>query len=201
MAALLQTLRRTRASLVVPGAALRGVVPTERQPWETAGPAVVDPALPGHILQLVWECLPGDDDWESAGLPDVDLAPLDPLPATVRVVCVLDPAVPADADVRRLHAGAFGKDHAWRHLKPLMGAALPQPQPMQAAVRGWMVEVSTDLPSSVAPLVMRASGKARGVHFRPWIVWRGLPAPNVLAVVQAATGAPRALPGGLEDPR
>ena len=33
-----------------------------------------------------------------------------------------------------------------------------------------MVEVSTDLPSSVAPLVMHASGKARGVHFRPWIV-------------------------------
>ena len=41
---------------------------------------------------------------------------------------------------------------------------------MQVAVRGSKVEVSADLPSSVAPLVMRASGKARGLHFRPWIV-------------------------------
>ena len=170
VAALLQALRRTRASLAVPGTSLQGVVRTERQPWETADPVVVDPAPPGHILQLVWERLPEDDDRETAELPDVDPAPLDPVPATVRVVCVLDPAVLADADVRRLHVGAFGKDHAWRHLRPLMGAALPHPPPMQAAIRGSMVEVSTDLPSSVAPLVMRASGKARGVHFRPWIV-------------------------------
>ena len=41
---------------------------------------------------------------------------------------------------------------------------------MQVAVRGSKFEVSADLPSSVAPLVMRASGKARGLHFRPWIV-------------------------------
>ena len=66
--------------------------------------------------------------------------------------------------------GSFGKYHAWRHLKPLMGAAVPHPQTMQAAVRGSKVEVSADLPSSVAPLVMRASGKARGAHFQPWIV-------------------------------
>ena len=170
VAALLQTLRRTRASLAVPGTALQGVVCTERQPWETADPAVVDPAPPGHILQLVWERLLEDDDRETAELPDVDPAPLDPVPATVRVVCVLDPAVLADADMRRLHVGAFGKDHAWRHLRPLMGAALPHPPPMQAAIGGSMVEVSTDPPSSVAPLVMRASGKDRGVHFRPWIV-------------------------------
>ena len=51
-----------------------------------------------------------------------------------------------------------------------MGAALSHPPPMQAAVRGSKVEVSADLPSVVAPLVMRAGGKARGVHFRPWIV-------------------------------
>ena len=167
---LLHTLRRTRASLAVPGTALQGVVHTERRPWETADPAVVDPAPPGHILHLVWERLPDDDDRETAELPDVDPAPLDPVPATVRVVCVLDPAVLADADVRRLHVGAFGKDHAWWHLRPLMGAALPHRPPMQAVIRGSMVEVSTDLPSSVAPLVMRASGKPRGLHFRPWIV-------------------------------
>ena len=170
LATLLQALRRTRASLAVPGAALHGVVCTERQPWETVDPAVVDPAPPGHILQLVWERLPAGDDREAAELPDVDPAPLDPVPATVRVVCVLDPAVLADADLRRLHVGYFGEDHAWRHLRPLMGAALPHPPPMQAAVPGSKVEVSTDLPSSVAPLVMRASGKGRGVHFRPWIV-------------------------------
>ena len=33
MAALLQTLRQTRASLAVPGTALQVVVRTERQPW------------------------------------------------------------------------------------------------------------------------------------------------------------------------
>ena len=170
LATLLQTLRRRRASLAVPGTALQGVVRTERQSWETADPAVVDPAPPGHILHLVRERHLEDDDRELAEFPDVDPAPLDPVPATFRVVCVLDPAVLADADVRRLHVGAFGKDHAWRHLRPLMGAALPHPPPMQATVWGLMVEVSTDLPSSVAPLVMRASGKARGVYFRPWIV-------------------------------
>ena len=130
----------------------------------------MDLAPAGHILQLVWERLPEDDDRETAELPDVDRAPQDPLPSTVRVVCVLDPAVFADADIRRLHVRSFGKDHAWRHLKPLMGAALPHPPPMHAAVRGSKVEVSTDLPLSVALLVMHASGKARGVHFRPRII-------------------------------
>ena len=81
VATLLQALRRTRASLAVPGTTLQGVVRTERQPWETADPAVVDPAPPGHILQLVWERLPADDDRESAELPDLDPAPLDPVPA------------------------------------------------------------------------------------------------------------------------
>ena len=66
--------------------------------------------------------------------------------------------------------GSFGKDHALRHLKPLMGPALPHPAPRQARVRGSKVAVSADLCSLVAPLVMRASGKAREVHFRPWIV-------------------------------
>ena len=42
-----------KTSLVVPGTSLHGVVRTERQPWETAGPEVVDPAPPGHVLQLV----------------------------------------------------------------------------------------------------------------------------------------------------
>ena len=96
--------------------------------------------------------------------------PLDPVPSTVGFVCILDPAVLADADIRRLHVGSFGKHHAWRHLKPLIEAALPPPPPMQAEVRGSKVEASEDLPLSVAPMVMRASGKAQGVHFRPWIV-------------------------------
>ena len=32
------------------------------------------------------------------------------------------------------------------------------------------MEVLADLPKEVVPLVMRASGKARGVYFRPLIV-------------------------------
>ena len=165
VAALLQAVRRSKTSLAVLGASLQGVVRTERQPLE-----VVDPAPPGHVLQLVWERLPEDDEPEAAELPDVDPAPPDPLPSTTRIVCVLDPAVLADANVHGLHVGAFGKDHAWRHLRPLMGAALPHPPPMHVAVRGSRVEVSADLPIEVVPFVMGVNGKLRGIHFRPWIV-------------------------------
>ena len=35
---------------------------------------------------------------------------------------------------------------------------------------GSKVEVSVDLPTEVAPRVLRANGKAWGVHFVPWIV-------------------------------
>ena len=96
----------------MPGTSLQGVVRTECQPWETAGPDVVDPAPPGHVVHLVWERLPEDDEQEAAKLRDVDPAPPDALPSTVMIVRVLEPAVLADADVRRLHVGAFGKDHA-----------------------------------------------------------------------------------------
>ena len=51
-----------------------------------------------------------------------------------------------------------------------MGAALPHPPPMQAALQESRVEVSADLLTEIVPLVMRATGKARGVHFWPWIV-------------------------------
>ena len=53
-----------------------------------------------------------------------------------------------------------------------MGAVLPHPPPMQAAVRGPKVEVAAELPTEVAPLVMRVSGKARGVYLQLWIVTR-----------------------------
>ena len=62
----------------------------------------------------------------AAEISDVDPTPPDPLSSTHQVVCVLGPAVVADADLRRLHVGSFGKDHAWRYLKPLMAAASPQ---------------------------------------------------------------------------
>ena len=170
MATLLQGLRRSKTSLAVPGTSLQGVVGPERQPWETASPEVVDPAPPGHLLQLLWERLPEDDEREVAELPDLDPALLDPLPSRVRIVCVLDPAVLADAHVRCIRVGAFSKDHARRHLRPLMTAALPHPPPMQVVVRGSRVDVSPDILTEAVSLVMSASGKPRGVQFRPWIV-------------------------------
>ena len=88
------------------------MVRNERQPSGAARPEVVNPAPPGHVLQLVWEPLPEDDEREAAKLPDVDPAPLDPLPSTFQAVCVLDPEVLADANLRWLHVGSFGKDHA-----------------------------------------------------------------------------------------
>ena len=109
---LLQALRRWKTILALPGTSVQGVVRTERQPWEMANPEVVDPAPPGHVLQLVWERLPEDDEPEAAELPDVDPAPLDPLPSTVRAVCVPDPAVLVDANLPQLHVGSFCKDHA-----------------------------------------------------------------------------------------
>ena len=84
MAALLQTLRRSKTSLAVPGTALQGVVQTERQPWDTADLEVVDPAPPGHILQLVWERLPEDDEREAARAPGHRSSAAGPLPSTVR---------------------------------------------------------------------------------------------------------------------
>ena len=126
--------------------------------------------MPGHILQLFWGCLSEDDKQEAAELPNVHSAPLDPLTRTVRDFCVPDPVLLANAHVRRLHVGAFAKDQAWPHLRLLRGAALPNPPPMEAAVRGSRVEVLADLPTEVLPLVMRASGKARGVHLRRWLV-------------------------------
>ena len=52
----------------------------------------------------------------------------------------------------------------------LWGGLASPPPPMEAAVLGSKGEVSADLPTEVALLVMRANGQARGVHFRPWIV-------------------------------
>ena len=52
---------------LMPGAAVQGVVRTERQPSETADAVVVDPAPPGHIIQVIWGRLP-EDNQESAEL-------------------------------------------------------------------------------------------------------------------------------------
>ena len=78
MATLLQSVRRSKTSLALPGASLQGVVRTNRRPWETAPPEGVDPAPPGHVVQLVWPRLPEDDEREAAELPDIDPAPLAP---------------------------------------------------------------------------------------------------------------------------
>ena len=165
VAALLQPLRRTRASLPLPGTALQGVVRTERQPWETADPAVVDHAPPGHFLQLVWERLPEDDDRGDGEAPGRGPGAAGPRSSHRPGRLRLGPGGP---DVRRLHVGAFGEGPRVAAPQAAHGGS-PAPL-MQAAIRGSMLEVSTDLSSSVAPLLMRASGKARGVHFRPWVV-------------------------------
>ena len=72
VAILLQALHCSKTSLAVPVTSLQGVVRTERQPWETADLEVVDPSPPWHVLQLVWERLPEDDEREAAELPDID---------------------------------------------------------------------------------------------------------------------------------
>ena len=51
-----------------------------------------------------------------------------------------------------------------------MGVALPHLLPMQTALRGSKVEVSTDLPTEVPPEMLRTNDKPRGVQFRSWIV-------------------------------
>ena len=79
----------------------------------------VGPAPPGHVLQLCWERLSEDEGEEAGDLLDVDPAPLDnPFPTTARVVCVMDPAVLAAADIKRLNVARSGKDRAWWHLRP-----------------------------------------------------------------------------------
>ena len=121
---------------------------------------------PPPPLYLSLGALPGEDERETTELLYLHPAQLDLLPSTVCMVCVLDPAVVVDADLRRLHVGSFGKKHLWQHLKPLMGPALPHPLLMQAAVWGSKVKATTDLRTKVAPLGLGASGNAGGVHFR-----------------------------------
>ena len=137
-----------------------------------------------------------------AELPDVDPAPLDPLPSAVRIVCVQDLAVLVDTGLRQLHMGSFAKDHSWRHLMPLMGAALPHPPPMQAVCQGqWWRSPRTSRQRwrhwSCMPVARPGGG---GGPFGPVDShWLYPPAPRARVVVQVATRASRALPGGLED--
>ena len=80
LATFLQALHRSKISLASADTSLQGMVLIERQPWETAGPEVADPAPPGHVLQLVCGCPPEDNKREAAQLPDVDPTPPDSLP-------------------------------------------------------------------------------------------------------------------------
>ena len=73
---------------------------------------MVDPALPGHVLQLVWERLSEYDEREASDLPTVGPVLVDLLLSTVRIICVLEPVGVPNANVFRLRVGAFGKDHA-----------------------------------------------------------------------------------------
>ena len=72
----------------------------------------MDPAPPGHVLPVVLEHLPEEDERETSELLDLDPAPPDPLPSTMRIVCVLHPAFLANADLRRPDVGSFGKNHS-----------------------------------------------------------------------------------------
>ena len=67
-----------KISLAVLGTSLQSMVRTERQPSNMANPEVVDRATPGHVLQLVAECLPDDDQREATELPHTNRAPLYP---------------------------------------------------------------------------------------------------------------------------
>ena len=112
VATLLKALHRLKSSPAVPGTSLLGVVRTQRHSGETASPQVLDPGPSGHVPQLVLGRPPEHDERDAAELPDLDPAPLDPLPSSVRVVCILDPPIPADAHLRCLHVGSFGKNRA-----------------------------------------------------------------------------------------
>ena len=123
---------------------------------------VVDPAPVGHVLQVFWTRLDG----QPQDLPDVDTPHLvDDQPATAPAVCMLDPMALADADANRLHVRLWVLE-AWRHLSPLL-PQLPQRPPMNVGRHGAWVEVSLDLPMDLIPVVLRASGRVRGVLYRP----------------------------------
>ena len=44
-----------------------------------------------------------------------------------RVACLLDQRVLTAANVCGLHVGRWARDEAWRHLAPLLGAAVSGP--------------------------------------------------------------------------
>ena len=95
---------------------------------------------PGHILQLVWERLREDEEGRRRNSGTQIKRRRTTLPSEFQALCVLDVAAPADADIHRLHLGSFGKDHACRHLNPLMGGRPAPLQLMQAAMRGSKVQ-------------------------------------------------------------
>ena len=120
----------------------------------------------------MWWRLLEDDERETAKLLDVDPARLHPLLSTVRIVCVLDPAVLAHADLRLLYVGSIGKYHVWRHLKPPDVRGGPAAPPAHVGGDAG-VEVGGLCASrpSWRSWFLRASGTPRGVHVLPWILF------------------------------
>ena len=80
---------------------------------------------------------------------------------------MLDPMALADADTDRLIVRRWGLEEAWRHLSSLL-PQLPQRPPMNVRRHGAWVEVSLYLPVDLIPVVLRASGRVRGMLYRPW---------------------------------
>ena len=169
---------------------MQGEVPTKRQLWESADPEVVDPAPPWHVLQLVWDRLPEDDEREATELLDIDPAPLNPLPSTVQVGCVLDPAVVADADIRWLHRGPLARTTPGGIPSRSWGRPCPTPRAsrQQSGVEGRGLSGS---PVSAGATCDACQRQGPGCPF-PALASHGsrLLASRVRLVVQAA-GPPR----------
>ena len=69
------------------------------------------------------------DEQAAAYPPDLEFAPPKLLPFTARIVCVLDLAVPADANLRPLHVASFAKDHTAARQAANGGSLAAPPTP------------------------------------------------------------------------
>lgn len=140
-------------------------VMTKRLSWE----AREDPSLQlqprGHSLMLRWRRA---DDPEI--MEDVAPMPLAP-PTKVRMVCALDTGVLATEEAAQKSQNAlrnWAERLTWRHSQALFSPCPAAPPLMEVGRRGALAEVSFWTNRETAAAMMRNSGAAVGVFYRPW---------------------------------
>lgn len=161
----LQAAGTSKEAMFVQGLKCAAQVITRRLNWEAQEDPSVQLQPRGHSLMLRWR---RSDDPESA--EDVSPAPLAP-PTKVRMVCALDIEVLATEDAAQKSQNVlrnWAERLAWRHSQGCFSPQLAAPPLMEVGRRGALAEVSFWTNRETAAAMMKSSGAAGGVFYRPW---------------------------------